>query len=495
MTQYNALWDLSKRSHILDGISGLLGWDQETYMPTRAASIRAKQRELLTELSHQIKTSVDFEKYLSELIDLDSGEIKPGLDTRQEAAIRAWRRDFLRLKKLPTAFVQQLTKITSEAVHVWQQAKRSNDFLLFKPYLAQIVTLMQKKADLLGFSEHPYDALLDEYEPECKTKYIDALFHEIKTSIAPLVKKLATKPANPILQIPMNYEEQIAVCQLVLDCIGYDRQKGRLDLSSHPFSSSCHPTDCRITTRLEPHGFFMQVLTTLHEAGHSLYEMGLPEEHYGSPLGEHSSLGIHESQSRFWETRIGRSFPFWEFFFPKLKERFPGRFDAVDLNALFAHMNQVKPSLIRVDADEVTYPLHVILRFEMEKELIEGTLSVENLPERWNQAMVDMLGIEPKSDQEGCLQDIHWSMGGFGYFPTYTLGNVYAAELFHVFEKDHPDWQGKVSAGDFAFIKEWNHKNIHSLGRQYSSQELMQRITKRAISSHAYLKYLKDKYF
>ncbi len=491
---FEAIKNLSKRAYTLDGISALLGWDQETYMPKQAASLRASQREIMAELSHSIKTSPQFEKALSHCIDISSGEISAHVDERKKAALCAWRRDFLKLKKLPIAFVQHFTKLTSEAIHVWQQAKQNDDFLLFKPYLTKIVAELQKKADLLGYENHPYDALLDDYEPGCKTHTVDKLFQEIKTAITPLVKKCHTQHTTSLPTVHLSAEEQLFICNSVLDYIGYDKERGRIDLSEHPFCGAYHPTDCRITTRLETAGFHMPVLTTLHEAGHGFYEMGLPVEYYGTPLGEHVSLGIHESQSRFWETRIGRSLPFWEFLLPLLAKHFPGRFEVVRAHDLLSHINQVKPSFIRVDADEVTYPLHVILRFEIEKELIEGTLQVDELPERWNSAMQNILGITPRNNREGCLQDIHWSMGAFGYFPTYTLGNVFCAELFYAFEQTHPDWADRVRAGDFSFIREWNYTHIHQYGRQYTSTELVERTTSRSISSKHYLNYLAEKY-
>lgn len=491
---YKTLSALSKRAHLLEGISGLLAWDQETYMPEKAAPIRADQREILAELAHKIRTGSEFSSALSELIDLKTGEIKVSIPEEKASALKAWRRDYLRVSRLPTAFVQSFTKLTSEAIHVWQNAKNTNNFSLFSPYLERIVEELKKKADFIGYQDHPYDALIDEFEPGYTTDAVNQLFKELKSEIVSLVKVAAKKSKNEVLPAPFTEMEQIDICKLVLNAIGYDWTRGRLDLSAHPFSSSYHPDDCRITTRLDSHGFLTQILTTLHEAGHSLYEMGLPKEYFGTPLGEAVSLGIHESQSRFWETRIGRSKSFWNFLLPKLENKFPHKLPQNGVDTFLAEINQVSPSFIRTDADEVTYPLHVILRFEIEKELIEGKLKVKDLPGRWNSAMKELLGITPTSDKEGCLQDIHWSMGAFGYFPTYTLGNVYAASLFDVFCKDHPDWEMRVSSGDFEFIKQWHHHNVHRHGRRYNGIELIEQITKQLPTATPYIKYLKQKY-
>jgi len=267
-----------------------------------------------------------------------------------------------------------------------------------------------------------------------------------------------------------------------------------MDLSCHPFSSSYHPTDCRITTRAEPHGLFMQALTTLHEAGHSMYEMNLPLEHYGTPLAQAISYGMHESQSRFWETRIGRTIHFWRFFYPIAEKMFPAKFKNVTIDDFFRANSRVTPSLIRVDSDEVTYPLHIIIRFVLEKELVRGTLRPKDLPEAWNAAMKDTLGIVPPSDREGCLQDIHWSMGSFGYFPSYTLGNIICSNLFETFEVAHPDWTTRIETGDFECIKTWLKNGIWRHGRRYTSSEIVEKVTGKKISSEPYIRYLSTKF-
>lgn len=485
--KYEHLCSLSRRSIMLDGISGLLSWDQETYMPEGASAIRAEQRELLAELSHTIMTSKDFKDTLSSLCR------DKNLSAIQKDTLKLFARDFERESKLPTSFVQEFAKTTSEAVFLWQQAKEKNDFGMFQKTLEHIVALNRKKAELIGYKDHPYDALLDKYEPGMTTKEVDQLFQEIKKTSKAIMKARKGKKTTPLC-IQASGEEQIALCKWLLELIGFDFTKGRFDLSCHPFCSSYHPTDTRLTTRVESHGIETQILTTLHEAGHCFYESGLPVEYFGTPMCQAISLGVHESQSRFWETRIGRSRAFWKSIFPTLKKKFPKALQSETADSVYAKLNQVKPSLIRVDADEVTYPLHVILRFEIEKELITGALLVRDLPERWRAGMKELLGVVPKSAAQGCLQDIQWSMGAFGYFPTYSLGNLYAASLFEAFEKAHPDWQERIQKKDFSCIHSWLAKNVWQHGRRYSAKELIEKVTGKKLSAKPFAKYLTEKY-
>lgn len=493
--KYTKLNSLSSRAHTLQGIASLLSWDQETYMPEKAAPVRAKQCELLAELSHNAKTGIEFEEALNDVIDIENGTIKENdLNEPQKAAARIYRKDFVRDKKLPTAFVQEFALVTSEAIFIWQKAKKDNDFALFEPSLNKIVTLVRKKTDFLGFDDHPYDALLEEYEPGCTTAEVGSLFTKVRESLVPLLKQINLQKEPTDYLIPASSKEQLDLCKDLLKIIGYDFTCGRIDLSSHPFSSSYHPYDSRITTRTESNGVLIQILTTLHEAGHSFYDMGRPIEQQGTPLGDAISYGIHESQSRLWETRIGRSLPFWQFFYPILQKRFEKELKDVPLASFYKKVNIVKPTLIRTDADELTYPLHVILRFEIEKELVTGTLAVKDLPERWKAGMKELLGIEPQTDSTGCLQDIHWSMGGLGYFPTYSLGNIYAAQMFETFSQNIPDWETKVQNGQFQFIKDWLSNAVWQHGRRYNGKELIKEITGKALSPQPFIDYVTTKY-
>lgn len=493
---YQKLFELSKQTRLLTGIVSLLDWDQETYMPLGASEIRSQQLEAMAGIIHRQKTSPIFRETLSQLINLETGEIQSKqLSATEKSALNEWRRDYIHDTALPSTFVEEFAKVSSQAVTAWRTAKKENAFLQFAPYLDRIVALNRKKADLLGYQDHPYDALLDEYEPGIKTSHVTTLFTQLRERLTPWVKKMGEKKIDcSFLKGNWDLTKQMALGHQLLEIIGYDFKHGRLDLSSHPFSSASHPTDSRVTSRIHSNSLIDNIFVVLHEGGHSLYEMGLPQDQYGSPLGDARSLGIHESQSKWWETRIGMSKPFWNYFYPILQSNFKESFSNIAFSDFYRAIHQVEPSFIRVEADEVTYSLHVILRFEIEKSLIEGSLSVRDIPEAWNEKMQKYLGITPRTNTEGCLQDIHWAMGAFGYFPTYVLGNLYAAHLFEAFAKDHNDWQKQVASGQFNFIKLWLHDKIYQHGKRYQTQELLQLTNPQPFSADAFTNYLKQKY-
>jgi len=494
---YDKVHTLSRNARTLAGISSLLEWDQETYMPPDGALNRAEQLKTLAGIVHKERTSKKFAKALEKLIDLKTGTISVNsLSVPQQASLKEWRRDFLHDTALPNKFVKDFAKLASQSQLVWREAKKEDAFKRFAPFLEKIVAMNRKKAEYLGYKEHPYDALLDIYEPEATTAEVGQLFTHLREAITALLKKItsAKQVDDSIIKGDFPQDKQIALGEKLLAAMGYDLKKGRLDISTHPFSSSSHPSDSRVTTRIYPESPINNISVILHEGGHGLYEMGLPEEHYGSPLGEAISLGVHESQSRWWETRIGQSKAFWTYFLPIMQEMFKGKFDNVSVDAVYKAVNKVEPSFIRVDADEVTYPLHVILRFELEKALIEGSLKVRELPEAWNGKMQELLGITPKTNAQGVLQDVHWSMGAMGYFPTYTLGNMYAGQMFETFAQAHPDWEKRVASGDMLFIKEWLAKNVYHHGRRYTPKELIQAVTGKSFTAQPYIEYLNKKY-
>lgn len=496
-SEYTHLHAISKEARTLGGIAAVLDWDQETYMPSDGASIRAEQFKVLAGIIHQKRTGTQFSNALSKLIDLKSGKIKKAsLNDAQKAAVREWRRSYLLDKALPKKFVEEFAKLSSQSMGVWKHARQEDAFQQFAPYLERIVKMTRKKADLLGYTNHPYDALLNLYEPDATTQEVSLHFSTLRKSLIPLLKKIQSNksPDDRFLFGKFAEDQQLKYGHFILKAMHYDLSKGRLDVSAHPFSSASHPHDSRITTRIHPTSLMSNIFAVIHEAGHALYEMGLPVEQYGTPLGESRSLGIHESQSRFWETIIGHSKPFWSFFLPHLKSHFSGQFDTVSLDAFYKAINKVEPSFIRIEADEVTYPLHVILRFEIEKSLIEGSLQVRELPEAWNAKMQELLKITPKTNQEGCLQDIHWSMGAFGYFPTYVLGTMYAAHLFTGFMQSHPNWEKRVSQGELGFIKEWLNQAIYQHGRRYETNQLLELATKKSFTADSYIDYLNKKY-
>jgi carboxypeptidase Taq len=493
---YSRLQQFSRTTRTLKGVSSLLEWDHETYLPPDAAKIRGSQLELLAGMVHERKTSNKMARLLDKLISLKTGKIKgKELSLPQEAALREWRRDYLKDTALPKKFVEEMAKLISQAVLVWREAKEKDAFQHYAPFLDKLVSMARKKADYLGYEAHPYDALLDEYEPDMTTKDISKLFSGLRQPIVALLKRIkrSKQPDNHFLFGSFPPRKQLKFGKRLLTDMGYEMSKGRLDLSTHPFSSSSHPTDNRITTRIHPSSLISSLSAILHEGGHALYEMNLPVEQYGSPLGEAISLGIHESQSRWWETRIGQSKPFWKHYLPLLQKEFKA-LEKVSLDQFYRAINKVETSLIRVEADEVTYTLHIILRYELEKALIEGKLPIREVPDAWNAKMMELLGITPKTNSEGCLQDVHWAMGNFGYFPTYALGNLYAAHLFEAFEMAHPDWEQRVAEGELLFINNWLKEMIHRHGRRFQSKELLKQVSRRAFSINSFIQYLTKKY-
>lgn len=492
---YKKIVEFSRTSSILNSISNILEWDQETYMPQEAIAIRSLQLEAMATIVHKSKTSPRFAKALSRLIDLNSGSFTdPTLTSHQKAALRQWRRDYLKAACLPAPFVKKFAKTTSNAIHAWAQAKEKNRFQDFVPHLEKIVALCRKKADYLGYKDHPYDALLDLYEPEMTSAFLTPLFSKLKEPLKKLMQISRQSPRQDFLFKSYCPSKQMAFGQMILRKMGFDPKSYRLDQSAHPFCMGIHPKDTRMTTKIHPDYFPACLFAVIHEGGHGLYNIGLKEDNYGTPLGESASLGVDESQSRWWETRIGKSLPFWKHFFPILQEYFPAELQNVTLDEFYAAINIVMPSLIRIEADEVSYNLHIIVRFELEKALIEGSLKVNDLPSAWNGKMQEYLGLCPKTDSEGCLQDIHWSMGGIGYFPTYTLGNLYASQFFVAFEKDHPDWKEKVSSGNLEFMKNWLQQNIHQYGREFTPDELVKKVTGAPLSEKPFVDYLEAKF-
>ena len=496
-TDYQQLQKLSREIRLLEGIDSLLSWDQETFMPEGAAPIRSEQRALLAGMIHNLRTGAPFRTVLKKLINLESGKIlTKDLSDKQQAALREWRRDDRHATSLPNDFVRHFAETTSAGVMVWREARRNDDFDAFLPHLEKIVALNQQKAEYLGYQEHPYDALVDLFEPGITTAQISRLFNELKEGIIPLLESLQASQEidDSILHGHFERDQQLQLARNLMECIGYNKQQGRLDESTHPFSSAAHPSDSRITTRIDLKNVLSNLLCVLHESGHGLYEMGLSTEEYGSPLGDAASYGVHESQSRLWETLIGQSRSFWIYYFPRLQAAFPDHFNKSTVEEIYRAVNKVNPSFIRVEADEVTYGLHVILRFELEKQLIEGSLKVHEVPEAWNAHMQDLLGLNPPSFAQGCLQDVHWSMGAFGYFPSYTLGNIYSAQMFDTFTQAYPDWTKDIEGGNFTPLLQWLRSNIHLHGRRYTGPELIQTVTKQPLSTAPYLSYLTKKY-
>ncbi|HSX13610.1 MAG TPA: carboxypeptidase M32 [Chlamydiales bacterium] len=494
---FTELKALSTTTQTLHSILHLLQWDQETYMPEGSIQSRSEQIALLSTMIHEKKTSVQFKRSLEKLVSLASGNPKiKGCSREQQAMLKGWRREYMRETKLPTSFVKNFSQLTCEASQIWAVARKENNFKLFAPFLQKIITMSRQKTEIFGFQDHPYDALLESYEPAMTTHRVETIFSGLKKELVKLLQKIQNAKAidNHFLHTNVNEATQVNISKALLAKLPMEKEFTRLDISSHPFSIAMHPQDSRITTRILPHSFMSNIFSILHESGHSMYELGLPNKYFGTPLCQASSLTVHESQSRFWETIIGRGLPFWQDFFPTLKTLLPKELKQVKLDHFYRAINTVAPSLIRVEADEVTYCLHVILRFEIEKQLIQGTLQVADLPYAWNAQMKELFGITPPTDTQGCLQDIHWSLGDFGYFPTYALGNILAAHIFTAFKKQYPDWQERIARGDLDFVRGWLKTNIHQWGKMYDSDQLAKRIAGKPLTETAYCNYLKEKY-
>lgn len=494
MRLYKGLTEKSRRIGLYGSLEYLLEWDMQTQMPEGGISLRSQQKELIAILQHKEQTSSHFGKQLGMLIDLETGEIKGrGLNDGSKANLKRWRHDYLKAKKLPGSFVKKLAKTSAESQHAWDSAKKSNSFKEFAPHLKKVIDLMRKKADYLGYDDHPYDALIDLYEPGMKTREMDAIFEELRPPLLKMVAN-ATDVDTAFLRGTFKKEKQFKFTQELLKRMGLTEDMSRIDISTHPFCLALSPTDVRLTTRIDESSFMENISAMMHEGGHGLYEAGLDPAHFGTPLGTHCSIAHHEGQSKFWETCIGLSRPFWDYTYPQLQKIFPEKLGTVTLNHFYQAITQVKPTMIRILSDEVTYPLHIMLRFEMEKALIEGSLDVNDIPDVWNEKMKTYLNLEPQTYSEGCLQDIHWSAGYFGYFPTYVLGNLYAAQLFNTLKTTHPDWDKKLAEGDLLFAKEFLNHAIHRHGRRYSPSELIKQATQSALSPGHFVEYLESKY-
>lgn len=490
---YEQLEAWAKETALLGSIAGVLGWDQRVTMPPKAASHRANQLALLSGMIHERATDPRVGEWLS---ILEESEQVQDPDSVTAVNIRQWRREYDRMTKLPTELVKEFTRITTIAEKVWEEAREQSDYTLFKPHLQKIVDLVREIAERLGYEQEPYDALLDEFEQGMTAHQLEEIFAPLRQQIPELMAQIQNAPRRPksdILHRHYPRDAQESFCRLVAETIGFDWQSGRLDPTVHPFATRLGPGDVRITTRFYEDFLQPSLFGTIHELGHALYETGLPQEHWGTPMGESTSLGIHESQSRMWENFVGRSLAFWEYFYPIAQKHFTALQD-VPLDEFVFAINEVKPSTIRVEADEVTYNLHILLRFELELALMRNELSVDDLPDAWNDRFEQYMGFRPPNDAEGVLQDVHWSGGMIGYFPTYTLGNLYAAQIFEQAERHLDDLYAQIRRGEFRPLLEMLRTNVHQQGKRYTASELVQRITGNPISANALLSYFQRKF-
>jgi len=493
---YQELLTLTHKAALLESTGAVLGWDRETYMPPKGAEHRASQLSLISGIHHQTATH----PRIGELLDaLKDSELNDSAESDSAVNIRELRRGYDRQRKLPQRLVEEIARVTALAQHHWSEARHANDYECFAPWLADVIRLKQEEASVVGFTDsgEAYDALLDEYEPECTSREVQDVFDKLRRKLVPLldtIKGSGRQPDELILTREYPVDQQEALGRLASKAIGFDFEAGRLDITAHPFCSGTGPGDCRLTTRYDPNYFSGSFFGTLHETGHGLYEQGLNPEFWGTPLGASVSLGIHESQSRLWENIVGRSAAFWKYFYPIAQQHFPAALGQTPFDDFIFAINAVKPSLIRVEADEVTYNLHIMLRFDIERALIAGDLSVDDLPEAWNERFEADFGIKPDSNANGCMQDVHWSAGLFGYFPTYALGNMYASQFFDAAVSDLGELNALFAAGEFEPLLNWLRTHIHSQGRRLPAGRLVEVVTGRSLSDEPLMKHLNSRF-
>jgi carboxypeptidase Taq len=489
-TAIDRFYEKCRTIHDLQEIQQFMEWDQQVMMPRKGAEQRGYQQEALATAVHARLTEPGLGELLAEL----AANTHLSLDLA--ADVREARRAYERAVKIPGRLVAERARVCALAQTAWEEAKNRNDFAAFRPHLDAVLKVTRETARAIGGNKNLYDALLDEYEPGMTEAELKVTFADLRDRLVPLLDKIrgaSKKPSQEPVTRHFPLAAQEAFGRKIIADMGYDMGAGRLDISAHPFTNGTFG-DVRITTRYSETFLNMALFGTMHEAGHALYEQGLDPKRYRDPAGAFCSMGIHESQSRFWENMIGRSRPFWRHYYPALRSAFPGVLDDVSEDAFYGAVNVVQPSLIRVEADEVTYNLHIILRFELESDLLGGRLEAKDLPAAWNDKMKSFLGIAPPTDREGVLQDVHWSAGLIGYFPTYALGNLYAAQFAEVLRKELPELDAKVAAGELGGIKAWLNENIHICGRRYLAQDLCRRITGKPLSADAAMRYLTAKF-
>ena len=485
---YDSLCAKSREISLLANTASVLGWDQETYMPSGGVPYRAKQLSWLSGKVHELRTCDSFRKAL------EGAEEENG-DSTQQANVREIRHNYDRATKLPQSLVEKNSEATSLAKAAWADARQKSDFAAFAPHLTELLEIARQKADLWGYEDEPYDALLENYERGAKTSEVAAVFDQVGDELAETAQaaceKFQSQPSD-LLKGHYPISDQQILNREIAEDIGFDFNRGRIDTTTHPFCTGLGPDDIRLTTRYLEDNFTSSLFGVLHETGHGLYEQGLPADQHGLPAGDSVSLGIHESQSRLWENHVGRSRAFWIKWLPRAQEIFP-HLSSMDLDTFLTAVNRAEKSYIRVEADESTYDLHIMLRFGIEREMLNREIEVKDIPAAWNERFEKMMGMTPPDDTHGCLQDIHWSMGGLGYFATYTLGNFNAAQLYH-----HAQQNAEIAAAcekaDYAPLLKWLQENIHSKGSTLFPQDLMKSVTGEGTNAQFHLSHLKQRF-
>ncbi|ADR35970.1 carboxypeptidase Taq [Oceanithermus profundus DSM 14977] len=490
---YEALRTFQIDTAYYQSLGALAGWDQRTYIPQKGHAHRARQFAALARLLHKRRTDPRIGEWLDAI---EGSDLVADPESPEAANVREWRRDYERAVRVPDDLAVALAQAQSEGESAWESLREADDWAGFQPYLKRVLDLQREYAEAVGYETEPYDALLEDYEPGERAARLQTMFAELGRATRALLERIRGSEVRPpveVLHRNFPVEVQRAVAYEVTGLLGYDLEGGRIDPTAHPFELSVGPGDVRITTRYYPDYFNAAFFGSVHEAGHAMYEQGLPAEHWGTPMGQAVSMGVHESQSRMWENLVGRSLGFWRFYYPKLQPRFAALAD-VGLEDFHRVVNAVRPSLIRVEADEVTYNLHILIRFELELALFRGELEVDDLPEAWNAKYRDYLGVTPPNFKDGVMQDVHWSGGMFGYFPSYTLGNVYAAQLFEAARRDLGDLEEAFARGAFAPLLEWLRDRVHRHGRRFPPRQLVERATGAAPSTDALVRYLNDRF-
>lgn len=475
----------------LNHAGSVLGWDQQVNMPPGGGEARGQHLATLGKMAHEKSTSDEVGRLLEDLKQEFAGS-----DSDDAALVRVATRNFDKSTRVPAEFVAEHAVVTTASFEAWVEAKRKSDFSIFLPHLEKVLGLMQKYVSYFPPTDHPYDVLLDDYEPGMKTAEVKEIFDKVRPQQVKLIKAIrsARQVKADFLHKKYNEKKVWDFSEAIISKFGYDFSRGRQDKAAHPFETSFSVNDVRITNRFEPNNPLATLFSGMHESGHAMYEQGINPAYERTPLANGVSSAVHESQSRMWENLVGRSLPFWEHFFPELKKVFPAQLEGISAKTFYKAINKVEPSLIRVNADEATYNLHIMLRLELEIDLLEGNMAVKDLPEIWNTKMQDYVGITPPDDAHGVLQDIHWSAGLFGYFPTYALGNLVSAQLWEKINKDIRDLDEQIRKGKFDSLLGWLREKVHTHGHKYDPQDLIQRVTGSKIDPAAYVRYLTKKY-
>jgi carboxypeptidase Taq len=483
-----------KELSIFGGIGALLGWDQMTYMPPKGIDARADQLSLISRLAHERVISDEFYAHIMNL-----HKRLPNLSVTDQAVVTRLKEDVEKARKIPAAFVEKMSQTTTHAYAAWQEAKEHNMFSTFAPHLEKIIELEHEYCDLVRLPGHPYNSLLDDYEEGMTVQRLKHEFQQLKPKLIEVLEHITAstqyQKQRPV-PLTLSTGTQQKLCKIALHQMQLPTDRTRLDVSAHPFTTTLSDDDVRITTNYEHEGFLASFYSTIHEAGHALYELGLPKGPYqDTVISDAPSLGIHESQSRFWENMIARSKPFWTYFAPVFRKTAPGACKGMSADSWYRAVNQVRPSLIRVEADELTYCLHVILRFELELALIDRKITVKELPPSWNEKMTELLGVIPTTDTEGVLQDMHWSGGEFGYFPTYAIGTMYASQLLKKITQDLPELTEDIATGNLAPITAWLQEHVHQYGRLMTADDIIRKTCGEGLNSNVFVTYLKEKYY